>query len=296
MSACDDYGIQILRYLDNGLQGQDLADFRAHLEYCANCRASVEKERSLSQLLQRSRPLYSAPIALRTRVAAAVERHTDSTRARGGFHERVMRVLESGFAKRTSRVIRLRLLAAALAVIAVLVAFAPTFVRNARAANYVETAVATHRSYLDGNLPLRMRSNSPERVTAWFNGKVPFPFHLPMAQVTPEGPTVYQLTGASVVKYRGEPAALVTYQKQNEKISLLVASADSAVVAGGDEVRSGNLIFHYHTDEGFHVVTWTNHDLSYALVSSVSGPARESCMICHQSTADDNKNFNSIHK
>jgi hypothetical protein len=77
---------------------------------------------------------------------------------------------------------------------------------------------------------------------------------------------------------------------------LLVASAGSAVVAGGDEVRSGKLTFHYRTDQGFNVVTWNNHDLSYALVSSVSGSARESCMVCHQSTADHQNNFNAAHK
>jgi anti-sigma factor RsiW len=155
-----------------------------------------------------------------------------------------------------------------------------------RAANYVEAAVATHRSCLDGDLPLELHSNSPEQVAAWFSGKVPFPFRLPKAQVAPDSLPAYQLTGASLVKYRGKLAALVTYQKQKEKISLLVASADSAVVAGGEEVRSGKLTFHYRTDEGFNVVTWTNHGLSYALVSSVSGPARESCMVCHQSIAD----------
>jgi anti-sigma factor RsiW len=292
MSACDEYGIQILRYLDNRLQGQDLADFREHLDYCRSCRASVEKERSLSQLLHRSRPLYSAPLALRARVASAVERDADPARASGGFHERVIKVLESGFANRARGVTRLRLLSATLVVMAILLAFVPHFVRNVRAANYVETAVATHRSYVDGNLPLELHSNSPEEVTTWFNGKLPFPFQLPRARVTPNSLPAYQLTGASLVKYREKSAALVTYQKQNEKISLLVASADSAVVAGGEEVRSGKLIFHYHTDEGFNVVTWTDHGLSYALVSSVSGPARESCMVCHQSMADHHNNFN----
>jgi hypothetical protein len=41
-------------------------------------------------------------------------------------------------------------------------------------------------------------------------------------------------------------------------------------VAGGDEVHFGDLTFHYRTDDGFKVITWSNHDLLYALVSSVS--------------------------
>jgi anti-sigma factor RsiW len=170
-------------------------------------------------------------------------------------------------------------------------AFVPNFIRQVRAANYVDAAVANHRSYLNGQLPLGLQSSSPEQVTAWFTGKVSFAFRLPRARVTPDSqPPPYQLTGASLVNYHGKRAAFVAYQKQNEKISLLVASSDSAVVAGGDEVRSGNLIFHYRTDQGFNLVTWSNHGLSYALVSSVSSSARESCMVCHQSMAD-HRNF-----
>jgi anti-sigma factor RsiW len=93
------------------------------------------------------------------------------------------------------------------------------------------------------------------------------------------------------VSYRGSPAALIIYEKQKDRISLLVASSQSAAVAG-DEVRSGALTFHYRTDQGFKVVTWSNHGLTYALVSSVPGSARESCMVCHQSMAD-HQNFRS---
>jgi anti-sigma factor RsiW len=290
MTSCDEFSLKALCYLDDRLQGQELDDFRAHLGVCSNCRASVETERALSQLLHRSRPLYSAPPALRARVATAVEQHTSSIRARENIYERLLRMVGSGFADPARRVARLRLLVAALAVAALVLAFVPNVVRQARAANYVETAVATHRSHLDGNLALEIRSDSPEQVTSWFTGKVPFQFRLP--QSTPSSIPTYQLSGASLVSYRGSPAALVIYEKQKERISLLVASSQSAVVAGGDEVRSGALMFHYRTDQGFKVVTWSNHGLSYALVSSVSGSARESCMVCHQSMAD-HQNFRS---
>ena len=285
MRACGENCARILSYLDGRLRGQELDDFRSHLEECSNCLAKVETERALSQLLHRSRPLYSAPAELRGRVAAVVEEHATSALARNGVAQGVLR-LRSGWADKAWRVARLRLLAASLAVAAMLLAFVPHFVRQARAADYVETAVAAHRNYLDGKLSPELQTNSPEQVTAWFNGKVPFAFRLPRPQVTLQSLPAYQLTGATLVKYRGKPAALVTYQKLTERISLLVASTDSAVVAGGDEVRTGNLIFHYRTDQRFKVVTWSNHGLSYALVSSVSGSARESCMVCHQSMAD----------
>jgi anti-sigma factor RsiW len=285
MSACGDNSVRILSYLDDRLQGQELDDFRAHLENCSTCRQTVETERYLSHLLRGSRPLYSAPAALRARVATTVEQHT-LAHTRRGFYEPVLRILGSGRLAPGRRVARLRLLVASLAVTAILLAFVPNLVRHVRAADYVETAVATHRRCLDGGLPLELQSSSPEQVTAWFSGKVDFPFRLPRVQVTSSSAPVYQLTGASLVRYHEKPAALVSYQKQNQKISLMVASADSAVVAGGEEVHSGKLTFHYRTDHGFNVVTWTTHGLSYALVSSVSGSARESCMVCHQSMAD----------
>jgi anti-sigma factor RsiW len=290
MHACDEFSLKALHYLEDRIEKQELNDFRAHLEVCSNCRASVEAERALSHLLHRSRPLYFTPPALRARVAAAVNEYTASMPARENFYERLVRIVSSGFANPARRVARLRLLAATLAVTALVLAFVPRAARNVRAANYVETAVATHRSYLDGNLALGIRSDSPELVTSWFTGKVPFQFRLPKPQSAPGSTPTYQLSGASLVSYRGSPAALVIYEKQKERISLLVASSQTAAVAGGEEVRSGSQTFHYRTDQGFKVVTWSTHGLSYALVSSVSGSARESCMVCHQSMAD-HQNF-----
>ena len=72
MNHCDEYSVKILRYLDNDLQGYELDDFRNHLKACADCRASLEAEQALSNLLHRTRPLYPAPLALRSRLSAAV--------------------------------------------------------------------------------------------------------------------------------------------------------------------------------------------------------------------------------
>jgi anti-sigma factor RsiW len=288
MSPCEQYSIRILNYLDGRLQGQELDDFRAHVNGCSSCRAKIEEQQSLSQLLRRARPLYSAPPALRAGVALAVEQHTATKRTRENLYERLLWVVESPLADPARRFARLRLAAATLAVAAVLLAFVPNAVREVRATSYVDAAVAAHRSYLDGHLGLGLHSSSPQLVTAWFANKVPFQFRLPNS-ATPSTQPVYHLTGAGLLSYRGRPTAFVTYERQNEKVSLLVASSESAIVAGGDEVRSDRLIFHYRTDQGFKVVTWNNHGLSYALVSSVSGSARESCMVCHQSMADQQK-------
>lgn len=144
MSPCDEISLKALRYLDDHLHGQELDDFRAHLEVCSNCRTSVETERALSQLLQRFRPLYSAPPALRARVATAVEQRSGSISARENFYERLLRTVGRGFPDPVRRVARLRLLAATLAVTALALAFVPSAVRQVRAANNTAAYLRTN--------------------------------------------------------------------------------------------------------------------------------------------------------
>jgi anti-sigma factor RsiW len=287
MNSCDEYSIKTLRYLDEDLEGQELEDFLSHLDSCARCREQLEAEKDLSATLHRCRPLYSASASLRDRVATAVQ-HPPASCVQGRADRRAHRFFGERLSGVLERLSNWRILTPAAAVLVLCLAFVPDIFHNVQAASYADTAVATHRSYLSGNLPFGLRSNSPETVTAWFAGKVPFDFRLPAAESAPKKNPAYLLTGAALVNFKGSPAALVTYERQNDKISLLVDYSKSAVVAGGDEVRFGKLTFHYRDDAGFRVVTWTTHGLSYALVSSISSGARESCLVCHQNMADSN--------
>jgi len=290
MSHCDEYHSNILLYLDDELSGQELEDFRSHLMECADCRTQLEEEEALSRRLHGTHPLYSASEALRARVAAATSRPAySSSHAPERLRKRVMHILLQPLRDVALSSFSWGALTAAAVVITVGLAFVPSLVEQARATAFVEAAVTSHRSYLNGNLPLEIRSNSPEEVTSWFADKVPFHFRLPASQVVPDdGTPAYRLTGARLVNHRESYAALVTYEMQQEKISLLVASDKSAVSAGGDQVRSSGLIFHYRSNGNFKVITWSNHGLTYALVSSLSGSARQSCLVCHQTMADHN--------
>lgn len=285
MNSCDEYVIKTLRYLDEDLEGYELEDYLSHLDSCTSCQEQLEAEKELSAILHRSRPLYSAPVALRNRVAASATENVALNRGQASIYQRVSRIARERLSGTVQLLASWRVLAAAL-MIALCLAVIPNIERRVQAASYVETAVADHRSYINGDLRPELESSSPEQVTAWFRGKVPFDFRLPAPEFAAGKSLAYRLTGATLVKFKGSPAALVTYQGQNDKISLLVDSSKSAVVAGGDEVRFGELTFHYHDESDFRVITWTTHGLSYALVSSVSGPAQASCLVCHQNMAD----------
>ena len=280
MNRCDERTSDILFYVDNALTGQRLEDLRAHLESCSNCRQRLEDELALSSLLRKARPLYLAPRALRARVAAA------ATEQPSVFSPAPDRSRKMRMENRTA--FRWKPLAAMTLVVVASFVFIPGAVERVRAMAYVDAATEIHRSYLDGVLPLQCRSHSPEVVTAWFAGKTPFHFQLPAPQSVPNGKAVYWLTGARLVSYKGSPAALVAYETPSEKISLLIASSKSAIVAGGVEVRAGGLTFHYRSGTNSEVITWNNHGLAYALVSPLTGSPQRSCLVCHQNMADQN--------
>lgn len=288
MNACEKHTVDLMLYLDGELLAGKLMDFLAHLKTCAECRTSLDEQLALSALLRRSRPLYSAPPKLRARVAAQLAATGTTTRSNqlyqgsGQWLRRTFQGVERLMPRWTVLV---------PAVLGMMLCFLliSDEVQEVRASEYVNAALSTHRHYLSGQLPLQIRSDSPQAVTAWLAGKVAFPFRLPDSQAQSSGPPAYRLLGASVVHYKGSEAGLVTYEApQNDTISLLVAATKYAVVAGGVEVRSGNLVFHHRIDAGFQIITWSNHGLTYALVSRAAGSARGSCLVCHQSMADRN--------
>jgi mycothiol system anti-sigma-R factor len=287
MKGCDSYDATIQLYLDNELSCQDVEDLRAHLEECEACRTELEAEKRLSALLHRSRPLYSAPDTLRARVMRAAKPFPPIiTYAAVHPRKRITAVLARRLQFVSRRDHSWGALLVAILLVAASLVLVPGILRQSSANSYIETAVAAHRSFLNGTLPLEIESGSPSVVTAWFAGKVPFTFRLPSSAEESGHDQVYQLTGGRLINYKGEYAALLAYQMQQKKISLLVSSGKSAVAAGGEEVPSGGIVFHYSKRASFNVITWSNHGLTYALVSSLPGSGRQSCLVCHQNMAD----------
>jgi mycothiol system anti-sigma-R factor len=272
MKGCDAYGESIQFYLDNELSNEDQEDFRLHSEGCEACRTELAAEQELSGLLRQTRPLYSAPDSLRERVIRAAAGPIPS-------------VPSNTFALARRKFQWPAAIAATILVVVGLLA-GRNILLQSRADVYIETAIAAHRGSLSGSLPLEVQSDSPSVVTAWFADKVPFTFRLPTPQETMGHEKPYRLTGGRLVNYKGAHAALVAYQMHQQKISLLVASSKSAVVGGGEEVPSGGIVFHYRKQANFNIITWSNHGLTYALVSSLPGTGRPSCLVCHQDMTD----------
>ena len=66
----------------------------------------------------------------------------------------------------------------------------------------------------------------------------------------------------------------------------MVTPDSVAAASGGVEVHFKKVSFHYRTVEGYKVVTWAAHGLTYALVSQEGNRTQKSCMVCHSAMRD----------
>jgi anti-sigma factor RsiW len=156
---------------------------------------------------------------------------------------------------------------------------------------YAEFAVKTHTQHAQGSLALDVRSDSQQALNDWFKKKLQFSLTLPASPAAPDDERPYRLEGARLVQVGGKTAAFVAYQIPTAQLptaeaSLMVAPDSVAVASGGIEVDFKKVSFHYAMVDGYKVVTWSLHGLTYALVSEEGNDTQKSCMVCHSAMRD----------
>jgi len=151
---------------------------------------------------------------------------------------------------------------------------------------FAEFAVKTHRKHAQGSLTLDTRSDSQQTLNEWLKAKSPFSLVLPASPAVPGEERPYRLEGARLVTVGGKTAAYIAYQMQAGPASLMVTPDSVAHASGGVEVDFKKVSFHYRMVEGYKVVTWSQHGLTYALVSQEGNRTQRSCMVCHSAMRD----------
>jgi anti-sigma factor RsiW len=151
---------------------------------------------------------------------------------------------------------------------------------------FAEFAVNTHRQFAQGSLALDVRSDSQQSLNEWFKTKSQFVLALPASPAAPGEERPYHLQGARMVQVSGKTAAYIAYQMQTGPVGLMVAPDSVAVASGGVQADFNKLSFHYGRFQGYKVVSWSNHGLTYALVSQEGNRTQQSCMVCHSAMRD----------
>ena len=156
---------------------------------------------------------------------------------------------------------------------------------------YAEFAVKTHKQHAQGRLALDVHSDSQQALNEWLKAKSSFPLALPASPAVPGEQRPYRLEGARMVEVGGKTAAFIAYQvptaqKQTDGVSLMVAPDSVAQASGGVVVDFKKVSFHYAMVDGYKIVTWSLHGLTYALVSQEGNNTQRSCMVCHSAMRD----------
>jgi anti-sigma factor RsiW len=276
-------------YLDNELGEGELAVFNRHLKECWSCRKELAEQRRFLERLRAAQPMYAVSPKFRVKMATFLAEACTDLSANPERRRPVTAIA----AKRHARSWLLwfwskpipTLGACVLAIAGVMILWRLSL-REARANAFVDMAAQAHRQELAGHLPLELRTNSPSEISTWFAKQVPFEFRLPTYQETSGQDQRYELTGGKIIAFKGTTTAYIAYRMQSQIISLVVTSASSCVAAGGEKTVSKGLTFHSHRRDELQVVTWSVHNLTYALVSGLNMPARQSCIVCHASGQD----------
>lgn len=151
---------------------------------------------------------------------------------------------------------------------------------------FAEFAVNTHRQHAQARLALDVRSDSQQTLNEWFRTKSQFSLALPASPMEPGEERPYRLEGARLMQVGGKTAAYIAYQMQTGPVSLMVTPDSVAVASGGIEADFKTVSFHYRMVEGYKVVMWSVHGLTYALVSQEGNNTQQSCMVCHSAMRD----------
>ncbi len=166
---------------------------------------------------------------------------------------------------------------------------AALILRPANADGFPEFAVGSHVRYASGAAPLDVASSEPGAVSRWLAPRLPFRFKLPDYINQPDSAKKYSLSGARLLQYGNADVAYLAYSMNRRPISLLVTSASEVTPKGGQTFRTGGIDFHFSSERGLRLITWSDRGLSYALVSDPGVTGAESCVICHGTAAERKK-------
>ena len=176
--------------------------------------------------------------------------------------------------------------AALIAIVAMLITIPRSSSNPLSGPEYAKFAVDTHRQHAQGSLALDIHSDSQQTLNEWFKANSKFSLALPASPAVPGEERPYRLEGARLLPVGSKTAAYIAYQMQTGPAGLMVTPDSVAVASGGVELNFKKVSFHYGMVDGYKVVTWSLHGLTYALVSQEGNSTQQSCMVCHSAMRD----------
>ena len=186
--------------------------------------------------------------------------------------------------------------AVALLLIAAFLGTRPLSSARLSGPQFAEFAVDTHRRHEQGSLALDLHSDSQEALNEWMKTKSRLPLALPVSPAVTGEASPYRWMVRGCCKSAARPPFSLptnrkspTYRRPTTRTgdaSLIVAPDSVAIASAGVEAHFKKITFHYSIVKRYRVVTWSQHGLTYALVSQEGNSTQRSCMVCHSAMKD----------
>jgi anti-sigma factor RsiW len=230
--TCDEAEILLHALLDGELDAGHAREVEAHIDGCPRCAAQLRSYREMSSAVSDADLHYTAPLALRRRIEAALPQPRVTSR----------RSLLKGFA-----------MGSAVSAIAA-TGLVAVVLRNDDEQRIQSEVVSAHLRSLQAGHLTDVLSTDQHTVKPWFNGRLDVA--PPVIDLTALG---FTLIGGRLDYVDGRALGAVVYKRRSHVINLFVAQAATAEHRARTE-----------TVQGFNIRRWSERGLNYWAVSDLS--------------------------
>jgi anti-sigma factor RsiW len=235
--TCEEAEVLLHALIDGELDAGHAREVEDHIESCAHCAALARDYRAMKQMIADGAPRYSAPLALRQRIEAALPQPRPQFRA-APSRRSVLR----GFA-----------LGSAVSAMAASGLFA-VVLRGDDDARIQSELVSAHLRSLQAGHLTDVISTDQHTVKPWFNGKLDVA--PPVIDLTAQG---FTLIGGRLDYVDARALGAVVYRRRQHVINLFVAQTANT------ERRAATT----STRQGFNIRHWSDRGLNFWAVSDI---------------------------
>ncbi len=251
--TCDELRPALQTYIDRELPVEAMLAAGHHLTFCMGCQWRYAAERAFRVAVRQKVPRERPPVELEARVRAAL-RAEDRKRSLQGAA-------------------RWLALPAAAAALAVLVLWGGgSYAPKGQVSPLRADLVGKHLLFSRIEAPAEIATSDRQAVAGWFDRRVRF--DVPVPDFTPSG---IRLLGGRLSELEDQEVAYLLYEKGRNLISLFAFPGRGRALPDGERVSYGGHSFLVSQLRGAEVVLWTDRELAFALVSTVSRDALLEC-------------------
>ncbi len=260
MKDCRHIEKLIYPYLDGELNVSQNLVVEAHILDCRKCCDLLNSEKRFLSLLKSACLRHEGPVALKAKIKRRIEKKQ-----------------RSFFRLFSGPIYKMTYAAAVAGLLIFLFAGRLMYMGTDVPPPFVRASVENHLQYINGNLPLEIKSHDPRVVTAWIKKSVAF---MPSLPVLDDEKVV--LLGGRIANFKGDPMALITFRVEKRPVTMLIIKENpDAFVKSSHHTFLHGKRFNFSSYEGLNTISWTDDGNNYTLISRMSVRDIKSCNVCH---------------